>query len=240
MDTYVYGIVRDAVSLSSDAGVYLVPHEDIAAIVKDADYDTLASPDSVLAHQRLLDAIAAHDPVLPLRFGTVLGGPEAVVNDLLAPAHKRFRAALAALEGCAQYLVKGRYVEDTVLREVLADSPEARWLRNDVLSVADANATRHLRIRLGEIVASAIAAKRAADTRVLGDTLTSCCVASSVREPGHAHDAVNLALLVKTARQAELERLTGQVASGWDGRVRLRVLGPMAPYDFAQGAAAGG
>jgi hypothetical protein len=243
MGTYIYGIVRATVCLNPDAvgaAAYLVPHEDIAAIASDADGATMASADALRGHQRLLDAVAAQHAVLPLRFGTMLGSPESVEKALLAPAHEQFRAALATLEGCAQYLVQGRYVQETVLGEVLAESPEARALRDDVVSVANEGATRALRIRLGEIVVSALAARREADTRSLGAALAPCCVACSVRDPAHTDDAVNLALLVKTARQAELEQLTGQVASGWDGRVKLRVLGPMAPYDFAHGIAAGG
>lgn len=235
--TCAYGIVPGTVSPDllkpgPGAGAYLVPHDGIAAVVS----DTLPGSEDLLAYQRLLDSLAARHPVLPLRFGTVLSSPAAVAGDLLAPGHQRFRAALAALDGCAQYLVKGRYVEETVLAEVLADSPEAQMLRAEINAVANPAATRHLRIRLGEIAATALAAKRAADTQILSDALAPCRVASVTREPGHPRDAVSLALLVKTARQVELERLAGQVASGWDGRVRLRVLGPMAPYDFAQGA----
>lgn len=247
---YVYGIVPGAITLCPDAAgvgppsgrgqVYLVPHEDIAAVVSGVDRTAISSPSCVLAHQRLLDGIVTRHPVVPLRFGTVLSNPEAVATGLLAPAYERFRSALRSLEGCAQYLIKGRYVEEMVLREVLAENPEASSLRDQVNSVPNAIATRHLRIRLGEIVSSALAAKRAADTRFLGDALVACCVASNVRDPVRAGDAFSLALLVKTARQAELEQAAGQVAGGWDGRIRLRVLGPMAPYDFAQAVTAGG
>lgn len=252
---YVYGIVPSAVVLAPDTAgvgskrgrsrVYAVQHRDLAAVVSDIE-DTpgaasvLAQPENLVVHQRLLDNLAARHPVLPVRFGTVLPDSDAVASRLLGPGHQRFAAALARLAGCAQYLAKGRYVEETVLREVLSENLEARSLRDQVGSIADAYATRNLRIRLGEVVSVAVMAKRVADTRVLRDALTPYCLAISIRGPARAADTVSVALLAKTARQPEIEQAAGLVAAGWQGRMKLRLLGPMAPYDFAESAVAGG
>ncbi|MBO0683255.1 MAG: GvpL/GvpF family gas vesicle protein [Candidatus Dormibacteraeota bacterium] len=248
---YVYGIVSSAATLLPDTigvlgpqgtgRVDLVPHKGVAALVSDVEVGpALASPGNLVAHQRLLDGLAARLPVLPLRFGTVLADQDAVAAGLLARGYQSFLDALGRLTGRAQYLVKGRYVQDTVLREVLAENPEAVWLDDEIRSIADVDASRGLRIRLGEVVSVAIAAKRVADTRVLGDVLSPVCLASSVRDVGHPEDLVTVAVLVETARQADLERIVGQAAHEWEGRVNLRLLGPMAAYDFAQAAVTGG
>ena len=96
----------------------------------------------------------------------------------------------------------------------------------------DPNATRQARIRLGQIISNAIVAKRAADTRALAEVVAPCCAASAVREPTHELDAVHLALLVQATRPDDLEQAVSDLASGWEGRVEIRLLGPMAPYDF--------
>ncbi len=57
-------------------------------------------------------------------------------------------------------------------------------------------------------------------------------MASVVREPAHEHDAVHVALLVETACHAELEQAVAGLASDWEERIDLRLLGPLAPYDF--------
>ena len=62
-------------------------------------------------------------PVLPLRFGAVCASDDAVAGELLGPHYDEFAAALRQLEGHAEYVVKGRYVEHAVLREVLAEQP---------------------------------------------------------------------------------------------------------------------
>ena len=237
---YVYGIVPADVELAADAPgvgdppgpVRLVRHGGIAAIVSEIPLiGRLGTPEDLRTHAQILDATAAEMPVLPLRFGAVMTSQEAVAEELLAAHHDQFTAALAEVDGRAEYLVKGRYLEHAVLAEVLAEIPEADRLRQQIRGT-DEYATRAARIQLGEIINQAITAKRQADTAVLGDAVARFCVASVVREPAHEHDAVHVALLVETSRQAELEQVIAGLAADWEGRIELRLLGPLAPYDF--------
>ncbi len=238
---YVYGIVPADVEFTAEvegvgdppSQVRIISHGDISAMVSDIDTSSpLGRPEDLMAHQELLDRTAAEAPVLPLRFGAVLTDEDAVTGELLEPNHDDFAAALRELEGRAQYVVKGRYVEDAVLNEVLSENQEADELRRQIKEAGDEDATRNLRIRLGEIVNQAVTAKREQDTRHAGDVLEPYCEASNVREPTHEEDAVNVAVLVETDRQKELEEALSELAREWEGRVTLRLLGPMAPYDF--------
>ncbi|WP_043621003.1 GvpL/GvpF family gas vesicle protein [Nonomuraea candida] len=237
---YVYGIVPSGAEVPSGqqglgdpAGkVKLIEQGDIAALVSDIDVDQpLGRPEDFYAHEGLLDAMAAAGPVLPFRFGGVLTNADAVVEELLTPHHDDFAAALQEVKGQAEYVVKGRYVEQTVLAEILAESPEARALR-DALRGKSEDATRNERIRLGEIINASIAAKRELDTNLLADALSGLFTQGVVREPTHEQDAVHLALLAKTSDQGRLEQALKDFGERWEGRVELRLLGPMAPYDF--------
>jgi hypothetical protein len=172
-----------------------------------------------------------------MRFGAVLTDADAVVQELLAPHHDEFAAALEELEGHAEYVVNGRYVEETVLREILADNPDAARLRDEIRETGAEDATRDARIRLGELISRAISAQRDDDTRTLIDAVDPYCVEISVREPAHEDDAAHVALLVETDRQKELEQALGELAGEWDGRVILQLIGPMAPYDFVTASA---
>jgi hypothetical protein len=238
---YVYGIVFSDVEPTDDATgvgdpparVEVVRHDGIAALVSEIDLTKpLGQPEDLMAHQQLLDASAAEVPVLPLRFGAVLTSKEAVVEELLAPHCDEFTSALRELEGGAQYVVKGRYVEEAVLPEILSENPEAAELADEIRQAPDEDATRDVRIRLGEIISDAIAAKREADTRELGRILEPHCIATSVREPTHEQDAVHVALLVEKSKQDDLEQAVADLTHDWEQRVTVRLLGPMAPYDF--------
>ncbi|HET6192801.1 MAG TPA: GvpL/GvpF family gas vesicle protein [Trebonia sp.] len=241
---YVYGILPGDVDVEPGATgvgnppgeVRLVRHRDLAALVSDIDPgQPLGRPEDLVAHEELLDASAADVPVLPLRFGAVVASDDAVAEELLGPHHDEFSAALQQLEGHAEYVVKGRYVEDAVLRQVLAEDPQAAQLAGQIRD-ADPDATRELRIQLGEIVSNAIAVRREDDTRTLGDAVTGLAAASLVRPPTHELDAVYTALLVESSAVPDLEQAVQRLASDWDGVIELRLIGPMAAYDFVAAA----
>lgn len=247
---YVYGIVPADVAVTDTAKgvgdppakVHLVRYRDLAALASDVDVSQpLGRPEDLLAHEQLLDGAAKEAPVLPFRFGAVLQTEQAVEEELLAPYHDEFAAQLAEFEGRAQFVAKGRYREPAILREVLADDARAAGFRDELAGrpVGDP-AARNLQIRLGEIINAAIDGKRTADTRQLGDVVAPYCVASNVREPSHELDAAHVALLVDTDRVADLEHALGELAGTWAGRVELRLLGPMAAYDFVSARTPGG
>lgn len=244
---YIYGLVPEDVEVSPDARglgdepgqVRVVRHGEIAALVSDISPDRpLGTPDDLLRHQGLLDATAAEVPVLPLRFGAVMTSVEAVVDELLTPHHDEFLAALNEMEGRAEYVVKGRYVEQALLREILDEIPEAARLREEIQGLPE-EATRDARIQLGELIEKSVAAKREADTETLLEDLTSVFVFAVIRDPSHEQDAVHLALLVDVDRQADLTQVVNEFAERWAGRVEVRLLGPLAPYDFVMTRAPG-
>jgi hypothetical protein len=237
---YVYGIVPADVESAGDVRgvgdppgrIELVRYGGLAALVSEVDLaGRLGTPADLRAHAQILDATAVEVPVLPLRFGTVMATKDAVAGDLLAVCQEAFAAALADVEGRAQYVVKGRYVEQAVLAEALAEIPEGARLAR-LIRGHNPDATRQERIRLGELIDKAIIAKRTADTRALGEVVAPHCVASVVREPTHELDAVHVALLAEITRQDDLDQALSDLASNWEGRVEIRPLGPQAPYDF--------
>ncbi|TDD51023.1 GvpL/GvpF family gas vesicle protein [Nonomuraea terrae] len=238
--SYVYGVVPadlksppETEGLGDPAGkVRLVRHGEIAALVSDIDADEpLGRPGDFLAHERLLDATAAKAPVLPFRFGGVVANADAVVAELLEPHHDEFLAALRELEGKAEFIIRGRYVERAVLAEILAENAEAESLRQAIRGRPE-ELTRDERIRLGEIISAGIEAKRDFDTQQLLDRLSGHYEMAFVREPTHEQDAVHVAMLARTSEQGRLEETLTAFGERWEGRVDLRLLGPLAPYDF--------
>jgi hypothetical protein len=237
---YVYGIVPADVESEGDARgvgdppgkIGVVQRGEIAALVSEVHLGRpLGTPEDLAAHQTLLDAVISAVPVLPLRFGAVMADAKAVKEELLAPPHDEFVAALKELDGQAQYLVKGRYIEKAILTEVLSEVPEAKQLREQLRGQPE-DATRNLRIQLGEIINQAVTLKREGDTAKMVDVLGPYAAASAVREPTHEMDAAQVVLLVELEREDELENVLEELAREWDGRVTVRLRGPMAPYDF--------
>jgi hypothetical protein len=245
---YVYGLVPADVEPAPDARglgdppatVTLVRQGDIAALVSEIDpTQPLGRPEDLLAHEELLDATVTEVPVLPLRFGAVMSDVDAVAEELLAAHHDAFRDALDALEGRVEYAVKARFDEQVVLREVLSENPQAVELRERIGDQPE-DATRDLRIQLGELVTQAVEAKRAEATDELVEAVAPYAEQHVVREPTHERDAAHVALLVETRRADEFRAAVDEVVGRWEGRVDVRLLGPLAAYDFVGQVRPGG
>jgi hypothetical protein len=236
--TYVYGLVGadaqlpgDLTGLGPSGKVSTIVHGDVAAIVSDVPTDRpLGTRDDLLAHETVVDTVAASTAVLPMRFPAVVE-ESGIVEELLAPHHDRFVAALGELEGRVQYTLKGRYEQDVVLREVLDEHPEIAELQAEIRDLPE-DATYHQRLRLGELVVGALEERRDAEEARLVQRLEPYAVGVVCHDPGQPDDVVNTAFLVERGRAKEFEDAVEQLGEELHGRARLRLLGPLAPYDF--------
>ena len=235
---YVYGIVpADApVDLVGDAGmgnaVELHVDGPVAALVEVVDPDRpLGRRRDLVAHSTVLNTMAAHGPVLPMRFGSVIEGEQALVDELLRPQREHFADLLGQVAGRVQFTLRARYVLDTVLAEVVRAEPEIAELRRRTADLPE-EATHYERIRLGELVSQAVEVRRRHDAQELLDRLAPHAQDHVAREVSGMDSIAEFALLVDATRQAELEEAAEVLAAELDGRVRLSLVGPMALYDF--------
>jgi Gas vesicle synthesis protein GvpL/GvpF len=215
------------------ASVRRVVHGDLAALVSDVEPGPLTAARDLRAHWRVLEEAASNATVLPVRFGTVVESDDAVVDQFLAPRHDRLVAQLADLHGKVQLSVKCFYDEERLLRGVVQGSPGVARLSKHVRG-RPAAATYYDRIRLGELVAGEVEQARERDTALVLGQLMPLAV-DARREPASAPDsAVNVAFLVERERIEEFSAAVAQLADEVDGRMRLRYIGPLPPYSFAE------
>jgi hypothetical protein len=214
--------------------VSTIAHGRIAAIVSDVPIDRpLGVRGDLVAHETVLDSVAAQAAVVPMRFPAVVE-EHAVVDELLAPNEDHFLALLDDLEGRAQFTLTGRYEQDAVLREVLEGDEEIRALREKVRELPE-DASYYDRVRLGELIVRALEERRETEGADIVDRLEPFAVATVTNQLAAPEDVVNVAFLVDRERQEEFENAVEDVGKDLAGRVRLRLLGPVAPYDFIPG-----
>jgi hypothetical protein len=92
--------------------------------------------------------------------------------------------------------------------------------------------TREQRIRLGEMISQAVELRREAENRELIDALTPYAVANAPRQPSNELDAMNVAFLVGADDEEDFVRAVEDFAEQRRDLIRMRLLGPLAPYDF--------
>ncbi|HEX6447697.1 MAG TPA: GvpL/GvpF family gas vesicle protein [Streptosporangiales bacterium] len=234
---YVYGVTRAGVALPDAGGVgdvrpRLVESNDLALLTGDVPADVaIATRDNLLAHTNLLDVVARDVTVLPMRFGTVVEDLDTACSELLQVCHDEYLAQLTDLDGAVQFSLRAVYDEDVVLAEILREDEQIRRL-NEMTRGAPPDAMRAERVRLGELVVAAFGMRRPVDADAVLDRARSVARAVVVRASGAPAVVVDMALLVDRQRCDELERDLEKLGRELSPRIRLRLVGPQAPYDF--------
>jgi len=230
-----YAVVRASAPVAAvgidGAEVDLVGVDQLAAAVTPvASHRPLTRRADLLAYGNVVDALAEHGPVAPLRYGTMLPDRQAVV-DQLTPRIAGLTALLDHLDGKRQYNLRAAYREDVVLAELVAADPEIRRLREWTRELP-ADAGHRERLELGERVAAALQARSEDDAALLLDVALHHAVEHRVRTPPSSTQVLDAALLVDDERADDLLLALEDLAAGVHPQLRLTLVGPVAPYDF--------
>ena len=243
--TYVYGVVSadkaptiDAPGIGGDASVRAITSDGLTAMVSDVDTDFVrATREDLQRHMAVLEEAATVTTVVPLRFGTVMPGDDVVRTELLEARADEIRGMLERLDGRIELSLAGMY-EEQVLGEVVGEDRDVAALRERVRG-RDEAATYYDRIKLGELVAGAMAAKREQDAERVLAKLRPLADDVHLGELTHERSVLSAAFLVRRDRLPEFDRAADEVARQHRDRIRFRYAGPLPPFDFV-GSAQGG
>jgi hypothetical protein len=236
--TYVYGLVaadadlpEDLVGLGPSGKVSTVVHGRLAAIVSDVPMDRpLGTRNDLMAHERVVDSVVNQTTVLPMRFPAVIE-EEGVVEELLDPNQEHFLAILGQLDGKVQYTLKARYEQDVLLQEVLEEDEQIRALHEQVRELPE-DAAYYDRVKLGELIVRALEKRRDVDSADIVERLAPFAADVSTTAPSQPEDVVIAAFLVERDKVPAFDDAVEDLGRDTHEWLRLRLLGPLAPYDF--------
>ena len=236
---YVYGVVPAGASVPGlhgldGAEVQYVEHGALAAAVSRLALDRPPGRRAELvAHAEVVDALAGAGAVVPVQFGSVLEDDPGLVERMLVDGHERFVGLLERLGGTVQMNLRASYVADVVLAEVVREDAPVRELHQRTRQLPEGIVHPDL-VRLGEEVARALGVKREDDAAMLLDFVVPLVADHVVRPSGGLDHLLDLALLVARERVDDLEASLEDLAADVHERIRLRLVGPVAPFDFVE------
>jgi hypothetical protein len=237
----VYGVVHAgaarplALEGVADRPVATIEADGLAALTSELDGRLRVRRRDLMGHLRVLETVFAETTVVPCAFGMVLTGRHAVENELLA-RRPELLALLERLDGRVQLNVTADYHEEAVLREIVENEPEIARLRARSRELGAAG--RFESIRLGELVASALAARRDADVGRLLDRLAAESE-DVVVEAGGDTTVLKASFLVRRDRSARFDAALEQLAAAEAPRIAFESIGPLPPTAFASLEVAG-
>ena len=229
---YVYGVIGTGPALPDQAGIgseelRSVTAGAVTAIVSDVPDGELAfGRDALTAHSDVLAAVLTATTILPMRFGVVMDGDVAVREELLEPHVDELRAQLERLAGRVELTLRATYEEAPLLREIMAEEPQIRQAH------AAARGTYLDQIRLGEMIAAAVEARRRRDADQILEQLVPLAEDVQLSEPRHERMALSASFLIPREGMAQFDAAVDEVGRRQKDRMRLRYTGPLPPHSF--------
>jgi hypothetical protein len=237
---YVYGVVAtgslDAPELEGVRAQAVVQIEDdgLAALASELpEPDVRVRRRDLQAHLDVMEAAFERTTIIPCSFGTAFPSEEAVREELLGARREHLLELLEVLDRRAQFELSVVYDDETVLREVVRSEPEIAKLSSQTREGGDA--TYFARMRLGELVAEALEARRRADAGSLLDALAPHAEAVEVQD-ARQDRVLKASFLVPQDRIRVFEHAVEQLAEDGNGRMRFQLVGPLPPTAFVRPA----
>lgn len=229
MPLLIHGIVDADTPASTvrahDEALDLVVHGATAAVVRPTPHhEVLPSRANLLEHTGVLESLVTTTTVLPMRFGTVVDDEQGLVDGYLEPQQDDLVAVLERLRDHVELRLRGRYDEEAVLREIVAENPAFARLKG--------RRSMDARMRLGEGIVGALEQRRERDLdRVIDHLRTQVTgiVAGGVAEP---LDAFSLSLLVAQDAMAGFDDAVDELGEALAPAVALELVGPVPPFSF--------
>jgi len=240
--TYVYAVVAaddvpsDITTCAVDgAPLAYVEHGPLAAVVSHVSPEQTASVrGDLMAYTRVMDWLAARTTVIPVAFGTIVDDVETVVTEVLDGEAEAYVDMLGRLRGSSQYNLRGVYVRERVLSEIVLADPGLAHLHRRTRDLPQDQPHPEL-VRLGEGMSAALERRRAADSERILSAVAPHVSDLRDRVNGDMDQVFNVAMLVPETHWLAVESTLEEIAESEHARLRLQLTGPFPAYDFVAG-----
>jgi Gas vesicle synthesis protein GvpL/GvpF len=241
VETYVYGVVRAGGGPVPEtrgigplqAPLRTVTHGALKAVISDVPAGELgARREDIYRHTEILEALMRGATVLPMRFGTIMPDEQTVAAQLLEARGGELEHLLEALDGRVELTLRATY-DESIFREVVSENPPIQRL-NERVQAQSAQAGYYDRIRLGELVSTALQAKRERDAAAILGRLEPLAADMRIGSLAHERSVLNAAFLVEERAVERFDAAADAIAAEHAARMRFRYTGPVPPYSFVE------
>ncbi|WP_405747072.1 GvpL/GvpF family gas vesicle protein [Streptomyces sp. NBC_01525] len=199
----------------------------LSAVVSDAPEDLRPKRRDLAAHQDVQERLMADGPVLPLQFGFTTTDDDAV-RAVLEERADALSERLRAVEGCTEYHLKAAQDEDSLLRQVLEESGEARALNEQIRSGAN---NPELPLALGELVAQEVQIRQDRLAASVVEALRPFAREESTSQAA-GNDFLSVSFLVARDNEEGFRTSVRKLAAELGDDFDLRLRGPLPAYSF--------
>src|SRR4029078_12711433 len=188
-----------------EARVRRIEVEGIAAAVGEVALDRPPGRRAdLMAHSKVVDALADSGVVVPVQFGSGLGVRDSVSQEFLAANGEHFAHLLSVLEGTTEFILRETYDEEHWRGGVVRGDPGFADLHRHTRDLPPGTPHPDL-VRLGELVSAALERKRAYDTDLILATMRPHVLDHVERAGGGLDHLLDVAFLIDRMTTKQFE-----------------------------------
>jgi hypothetical protein len=234
---YLYAIAPDSDGrifgpIGLDGGtVYSITNGRVSAVVSDVPEKLRPERRQLAAHQEVLKRLMGETAgILPVSFGVVADGPEAI-RRILSRNQKPFLEQLHHVAGRVEMGLRVAWDAPNIFEYFVQTHPELRVARDRFFG-DHREPTQNDKIELGRLFDRLLMEDRKAHAERVVEVLTPDCVEVKQNKPRAEREAVNLACLIRRDGREQFEAAVFEAAKLFDNSYAFDYNGPWAPHNF--------
>jgi hypothetical protein len=233
---YLYAIAPAACSaecgsIGIDSGaVYSIVEGGLSAVVSDVPDRLRPERRHLAAHQAVLKQVGSATTILPMSFGVVLDGADAV-RRALTRNKKSLLDQLGRLSGCIEMGLRLAWSVPNIFDYFVDIKPELRAARDQCFG-HHREPQLDERIEVGRLFESLLAAEREMHTEAVEEVVARHSIEIKRLKPRNEREITNLACLLERTKEPEFEAAVFEAASRFDNNFSVDYSGPWAPHNF--------
>lgn len=235
---YLYCIVRpgaaDDLTLRGidDRPVKIVAENGLGVLVSPSPVKRYRlSRQYTLGHELVIEKVMARGTVLPIKFGTVAETEDAIREQVLQARHDDLERLMVSMDGKVELGLKVLWNQERLYADIVAHDADIRTLR-DRLAGRPSNEGHNERVRLGELVETAITDRRMQDADAIMARLEPIAVEARRNDIYGDMMVLNAAFLVEKSRESEFDAAIQALDAGMANLMNFKYVGPLPPFNF--------
>lgn len=236
---YLYAIVAGAGERRygftgiNGAPVYTISNGRLAAVVSDVP-DEKIRPERrhLAAQQAVLRTLLAQETMLPMAFGIIADGPQAI-KKILSRNQEAFLHQLGRVADMVEMGLRVFWDVPNIFEYFVNTHPELRAARDRLLG-SYRSPSQEDKIELGRLFDRLLQEDREAYIEKVEETLSQYCQEIKRNKCRHEGEVMNLACLVRRDGQDRFEEGVFAAAKLFDNNFAFDYNGPWAPHNFVE------
>ena len=212
--------------------VTTIAYKDLGAVVSSIPMTKyVVSKETMISHEKVIEAVMKDHALLPVRFYTVAPNAEEI-RSLLRRRYLEFKKLLRELDNKAELGLKALWRDmDCIFQEIVKENAEIKALRAKMTGCSAKEAGQD-KGALGEMLKLALEHKKAEEREALLQPLRRLSSDSCLNTTYGDDMLMNTTFLVDRSREKELDGEVEELAARYKGRIEFKYVGPVPPYSF--------